>query len=278
MIKYVLLFLAIFIIYCTIEHQLFITSKKDIYLKELPKSFDGFRVLQISDLHHRNFGKNHCRITKRAEKLRPDIIVITGDLVSRDQRDFTKTEFFCRTLVSIAPVFFSVGNHELDLPSDVQREYFDTLKRAGVHLLIDETTTLNRNDESLTIAGAALETGVYHDGNHRYGNLNMYSREELEKAIGVRHTCTLLLAHNPLIFDAYADWKADLILSGHVHGGVVRLPFLGGTLSPERRFFPHYTKGLYRKCDSQMYVSAGLGKIRFLNPPEVNLITLRQAK
>lgn len=278
MIKYVLLFLALFIIYCTIEHQLFLTSKKDIYLKELPKSFDRFRVLQISDLHHRNFGKNQSRITKRAEKLSPDIIVITGDLVSRDQRDFIKTEIFCRTLVSIAPVFFSIGNHELDLPSDVQREYLDTLKRAGVQLLIDEITTLNRNGESIAIAGAALETGVYHDGNHRYGSLNMYSKEKLEKAIGVRHMCTLLLAHNPLIFDAYVDWRADLILSGHVHGGVVRLPFIGGILSPERRFFPRYTKGLYCKRDSQIYISAGLGKIRFLNPPEVNLITLRREK
>lgn len=278
MIKYALLFLALLIIYCIIEHQIFLTSKKDVYLKELPKSFDEFRILQISDLHHRNFGKNQIRITKRAEKLSPDIIVITGDLVSRDQRDFTKTEIFCRTLVSIAPVFFSIGNHELDLPPAVQREYLDILKRAGVQLLIDETTTLNRNGECLTIAGAALETSVYHDGNHRYGNLNMYSKEELEKAIGVRRVCTLLLAHNPLIFDTYVDWRADLILSGHVHGGVVRLPFIGGILSPERRFFPRYTKGLYRKRDSQMYISAGLGKIRFLNPPEVNLITLRREK
>ncbi len=278
MIKYALLFLSAFILYCVIEHQILLTRKKDIYLKELPKSFDGLRVLQLSDLHHRNFGKNQCRITKRVKKLRPDIIVITGDLVSRDRRDFDETESFCRTLAGIAPVYFSIGNHELDLPEKVREAYFTTLKNSGVHLLIDDTAVLVRGSDTFAITGAALKISVYHDGSHGYKSLSHYSKEELDNALGVRQTCTLLLAHNPLIFDVYTDWRADLVLSGHVHGGVVRIPFLGGILSPERRFMPRYTKGLYRKGDSQMYVSAGLGKIRFLNPPEINLITLRCQK
>ena len=84
-----------------------------------------------------------------------------------------------------------------------------------------------------------------------------------------------MLAHNPLLLDSYADWGADLVLCGHMHGGLIRLPFVGGMLSPERRFFPRYDKGLYQKKNTKMYVSGGIGKLRLGNPPEINLLVLR---
>lgn len=275
MIFVMLLLLAIFVIYLIIEHMVIVIRRQEVQLSELPEEFDGMKILQISDLHHRKFGENQRKIVDKATALMPDIIVITGDLVSRDERNFSAAGAFCSELSRLAPVYFSAGNHELDLPEDVRSKYYEVLRNAGVRLLLNETDTIIRGASAVTIAGAALDISVYHNGKFSYKRLNPYSADELAKYIGVRERCTVLLMHNPLIFDSVASWNPDLVLSGHVHGGVVRMPFIGGLLSPERRFFPKYTKGLYCKGRSLLYVSAGLGKLRFLNPPEINLITLR---
>lgn len=273
-----LCFFAFLIIFCLIERQFIIIRRDDITLEKLPHSFDGLKILQISDLHHRSFGKDQARIIKRAKALSPDIIVITGDLISRDMRDFSSAARFCGSLSRTAPVLFSIGNHELDLPEKVRDTYLSALKNVGVHLLLNSSYTLSRGDASIDFTGLSLDMSVYHGDDFSYKNLDPYSLRKIEASIGVRKRCTVLLAHNPLIFDAYAAWNADLILSGHVHGGVVRLPFIGGILSPERRFFPSYTRGLYCKDSSKLYVSAGLGKLRLFNPPEICLITLRSPK
>ena len=105
--------------------------------------------------------------------------------------------------------------------------------------------------------------------------------EQVTEALGApKEGCyNVLLAHNPVYFDTYAAWGADLTLSGHLHGGIVRLPGIGGLLSPERRFFPAYSKGLYALDDDcQMYVSGGIGKLRLLNPPEINFLTLSRCE
>lgn len=266
--------IAILFICCLIERQIIVTRKQKIFLKNLPHAFNGLKIIQISDLHHREFGENQLRIIKRVQKLNPDIIAVTGDLISRDMRDFSSVQAFCRSLSEIAPVLFSMGNHELDLPFDIQTDYINTLKNAGVHVLINSSYMLRYDNAVLCFTGASLDISIYRNENFKYDSLNPYSLHELEMTIGVRSECTVLLAHNPLIFNAYADWNADLILSGHVHGGVIRLPFIGGLLSPERKFFPKFTRGLYRSGSSQLYVSAGLGKLRLFNPPEINLIML----
>lgn len=280
MIFIIALLCVVFIIslYAFIEHQLIVTRRDDIFLENLPHNFDGLKILQISDLHHRKFGKDQCRIVRRAKALNPDIIVITGDLISRDMRDFSSAASFCSQIASIAPVLFSMGNHELDLPLKVQDTYISALKNAGVHVLLNSSYHLEKDIQVIDFAGLSLDVSVYHSPDFSYTNLDPYSSEKIENSIGVRQRCTVLLAHNPLIFDAYADWNADLILSGHVHGGVIRLPFIGGILSPERRLFPSYTRGFYYNKKSILYVSAGLGKLRFLNPPEINLLTLRSAE
>lgn len=270
-----ILLFSLFLADILIERMLILTKYRDIQLSALPEEFNGLRIMQISDLHHRCFGTDNLRISKRAEYLNPDIIVITGDLVSRDQRDFTAIGRFCKNLCRTAPVFFIPGNHELDIPQKVLETYLETLRGAGVSVLWNTSITLHRNEASLTFTGTTLDISVYHDGNHGYGCLNPFSVQELTQLIGVRTGCTVLLAHNPLIASVYADWNADLVLSGHVHGGIVHLPFVGGVLSPERRFFPRYAKGYYSIYNTVLYVSAGLGKLRLWNPPEINLLTLR---
>lgn len=268
-------FLLILIIWFFIERCILLTREKQIFLKALPKEFDGLRILQISDLHHRTFGRDNIRITRRVKEICPDIIVITGDLISRDMRDFTVAGRFCSALTDIAPVYFVPGNHELDLPSKVRETYYETLRGSGVIILDNKTSYINRAGNIISLVGTTLDISIYHDCNHKYRNLNPCSKAELMKYVGVHDGCTVLLAHNPLIAHAYAEWGADLVLCGHVHGGVIFLPFIGGVLSPERQFFPRYSKGLYSVSNTCMYVSGGLGKIRLFNPSEINLITLR---
>ena len=173
----------------------------------------------------------------------------------------------------------TVGNHELDLPPAVWEQLRQTIAQSGCRLLQNQTISLEMpGSVPLYLAGADLAYGVYRDENRKFRNLQPYTAADLENDLGRRRGCTVLLAHNPLLLDSYAGWGADLVLCGHVHGGLVRLPFLGGVLSPERKFFPQYDKGLDEKDGTKMYVSGGIGKPRLCNPPEINLIHLKSVQ
>ncbi len=263
-----LLLLFLVFLWICVESQLLLTRKTVIQLSSLPKEAKGTKILQISDIHHKQMGKNNARLIKRAQRLKPDWIVITGDLISRDMRDFTGTGIFLRNLREICPVYLCMGNHELDLPSEAKQQFERVIQQSGCNLLKDTSVQIG----GIRLVGASLDYGIYRDENRRFRNLKRYTADDLREAIGVPKGCTILLAHNPLLFESYVQWGADLVLCGHVHGGAVRLPFIGGLLSPERKFFPKYDKGLYQQGKTQMYVSGGIAKLRLFNPPEVNLL------
>lgn len=271
------LLLLVLIWFC-IEQHLLIVRKEKICLEHLPPEWDELTILQISDLHHRKMGRENCRIVRKAQELRPDWIVITGDLVSRDVRDFTETAHFLKRLQAICPVYLCPGNHELDMSPEIQNQLAETIQNAGCTLLSDKTAVLYRGSVPLYLAGAALSYGIYRDENRGFRHLTPYTAVDLTHALGHRRGCTILLAHNPFLMDTYAEWGADLVLCGHVHGGLVRLPLVGGLLSPERKFFPPYDKGSYRRDQTQMYVSGGIGKPRLCNPPELNLLHLKSVQ
>lgn len=269
------LLLLVLIWFC-VEQNLLLVRKKQITLECLPREWNGVTLLQISDIHHRKLGRENCRIVQKARELQPDYIVITGDLISRDMQDFSETASFLGQLRSVCPVYLCPGNHELDLSQEKWMELQKVIGASGCRLLLNETVSLSRNPGGapLYLAGATLASNIYRDENRGFRHLAEYTAADLEQALGQPQGCTILLAHNPFLLDSYAGWDADLALCGHVHGGLVRLPLVGGVLSPERRFFPKYDKGLYQKGKTQMYVSGGLGKPRFCNPPEINLIYL----
>lgn len=274
-----ILFLLGLVWFC-VEQNLLLVRKKQIFLKRLPPEWNGVKLLQISDIHHRELGRENCRIVQKARELQPDSIVITGDLISRDMQDFSGTASFLRNLRSICPVYLCPGNHELDLSRGVWMELQKNIGASGCKLLLDETVVLppKSGGAPLYLAGAALAYNIYRDENRGFRHLAEYTAADLEQALGTPQGCTILLAHNPFLMDSYAGWGADLVLCGHVHGGLIRLPYAGGVLSPERRFFPKYDKGLYQKGETQMYVSGGIGKPRLFNPPEINLLYLNSVQ
>ena len=232
-------------------------------LKGLP------RTVVISDLHKRRFGKHNERLIRTVSAQKPALILITGDLISRTVTDLTETELLLRALQKIAPVLAATGNHESDLPPSIYAELRKTAARCGVTLLENQTVRIG----DLHFAGLHLTPEYYRGG----GLLGFSGKRDctpqtLTALLGKCRPQTVLLAHNPLWFPAYAEWGAALTLSGHVHGGVIRLPFFGGLLSPERTFFPPYDKGMFRIGTHRMIVSGGLGKLRLGNPPEILVI------
>lgn len=230
------------------------------------------RLVQISDLHKRRFGRDQARLIRKVAALDPDYIVITGDLVSRDETDFTQTGRLLKALGEIAPVLTVFGNHETDLPPSLLQEFRQAVRESGAVSINNRMIQIG----GLTFAGLALPPEYYRGG----GFFGFYGKKEctaetLRERLGSCPENTVLLAHNPLWFPAYAEWGAALTLSGHVHGGMVRLPVIGGLFSPRRTFFPHYDKGAFRQDSAEMIVSGGLGKLRLFNPPELCLITAK---
>lgn len=228
------------------------------------------RTVQISDLHKRRFGRGQKRLLRTVASLEPELIVITGDLVSRTELDFHNTADFLKKLCEIATVIVAEGNHEADLSLGSYAGFRDAVRRSGARLLDNEIVRWG----DIHIAGLRLPPTYFRGG----GFLGMRGKYDcttgtLRERLGSCPPDTLLLAHNPRWFPSYAKWGARLTLSGHVHGGVIRLPVIGGVLSPERSFFPPYAKGLYCIGDAEMIVSGGLGKPRLFNPPEICLIT-----
>ena len=244
--------------------------------ERLPEGFEGLKVLHLSDLHSKTFGEMNGNLISSCEACKPDMIFFTGDLISRNEnRSFFDAKLYLfEKLCAISDVYFVLGNHEQDNPENC-RYICDKLKKLGVKILKNKSDYIYRNGDRIKITGLRPSMKCYRTKNG-YCDLKPITEEYVEKLVGKcdRNEFNILLSHTPFGFEEYAKWGADLVFSGHCHGGMIRLPLLGGLLSPERRFFPKYTKGTYFCDNSKMIVSAGLGKFRINNPAEIVVCTL----
>lgn len=238
------------------------------------KAKDNLKIIQLSDLHKKTFGKGNIRLVNIVKKENPDILVFTGDLVSRNQTDFTNIENLIQEVCKITKVYYILGNHELDMNKSTCKALCNHLQSYGAILLDNQGIRVSKNTK---LWGLTIPLKCYHNGNHGYKNLYHYLTSDLQNTLQVPNSqdFNILLAHNPFFFESYSSWGADLTLCGHVHGGIVRLPLLNGILSPERKLFPKYSGGLYSIGNNNMIVSRGLGKLRLFNAPEISIIELR---
>ena len=258
----ILLIIAVFAVMFVIGNNILTVSYEKFRLDGITKNI---KVLQLSDLHKKQFGKGNKRLIKKIKELSPDIIIMSGDMVSRDSGDFDGYESLLDGIKDYR-IFACFGNHETDMPAEMLERYLKISDRYGVKMLVNEFARLKNG---LNIAGLAVEREYYRNSDGSYRNLKEYTIADMKKALGEHSFPVVLLAHNPLFFGVYADWGAEIIFSGHVHGGVVRFPFVKGLLSPERKLFPKYSEGTYLEKNSVMCVSRGLGKLRLFNPPEI---------
>lgn len=259
-----------------VQNRMLSVQKLEVTVRGLPAGFEGKRILHLSDLHKKRYGDGFNNLINSCAFLEPDYIFFTGDLFSRDETDMEPKLVLMKRLMRLAPVYYVVGNHETDCP-DRSRVLNEALLKLGVHVLTNTSEHITVGDEHINVVGTALPREHYRNPRGGFSGRMPVTKELLDRLVGrpEEGTVNLLLSHDPLPFEAYSEWGADLTFAGHVHGGVIRLPIIGGLLSPERSFFPKYSKGLYRIGDSQMAVSAGLGKFRLNNPSHILLVTLR---
>lgn len=258
LILYIVL-LVFAVIFCIVNNKWLTVTEHGYMTDKLP---DGcaFTVVQISDLHNANFGIKNRRLVAKIEALSPDLIVITGDIVDSNRTRIKTATNFCEKAADICPVYYVTGNHEHWLDGDKKAELFDGIRKSGAVILDDEAVGITINGGSFTLCGLDDES-LYND------TLVSMSEEFDGKQLNI------LLAHEPQYFDDYCASPADLVLTGHAHGGQVRLPFVGGLVAPDQGFFPEYTEGERSDNGTTMIISRGLGNsvipLRVFDLPEI---------
>lgn len=265
------------IVFLLYENTRISVSRYRVTCRSLPKEFRGFRIVHLSDLHTKRFGKNYSRLIDRIAPLHPDIIFFTGDLISRKEKKYAHKVLLMKRLMEIAPVYYSLGNHEVD-NRELTEKLAEKLIEEGVHVLVNSKEILTRESAQIEIYGLALESYFFKNPTGDFKQLPPVTKAEITELCGKKtdNMFSVLLAHSPLPFSEYEKWGADIVFSGHMHGGIIRIPFTKrGLLSPERKFFPDFTEGVFRKFGANMVVSRGLGKLRIFNPSEIVLVSLK---
>lgn len=244
-----------------------------VALSALPPEFDGLRVAEIADLHGRQFGREHTDLLAAVRAQSPDLICIDGDLFD-EKTELSILEPLLTGLTAIAPTFYVTGNHEWQLKSAL-RPMLEKLRAWGVTVLQNEYTVLQRGTARLVIAGVDDPCGPYDQKTPEA------LVQEIRAAEG-EDACILMLAHRNDTLPMWAELGVTLVLTGHCHGGVVRLPLIGGVFGTRRELFPDYDAGLYRQAQTALYVSRGMGysgvRFRLFNRPHLPILVLRSGK
>lgn len=268
--------LIVFVLYIAIElirSNTYIQVEEFTFKNELvPDEFDGCKIVHISDFH--NQGENFTdRLVKKTEEQNPDYIFITGDICDSMRTDIDDANYFIKKISAVAPCYLIWGNHDYNVTDDERQQMWDCAEKNGVTVLESNYTTIEKNGESVLLVG----TSSY---------MNSQFTVDMLEDFPQKQGLTLWLHHYPEDFSdiletsqAYNN-KADLVFSGHAHGGLIGLPFDNGVYSPGQGILPEYTSGDYYENESMLLVSRGVGNSsytkRFLNPFHLVVCTLEK--
>ena len=251
------------------------TTHTEAELPGLPSDFDGYTIVHLSDLHGHEYGEGNSDLLALVREQGPDLIVITGDLIDREEQ-LQMIPALAKGLAAIAPAYYVTGNHEWSLGTAKVKELKNLLAQCGVTSLSNQYEILERNGAQIVLAGV--------DDPNGYADQKTPEALHAQIESAAPGLFTLLLAHRNDRFDRYAAAGYDFVMSGHAHGGIVRLPFVGGLMGADRLLFPEWTSGVYTLGDSTLFVSRGLGNntapfrgFRLFNRPELAVVTLRAA-
>lgn len=257
----------------SLENQALQFNTYTLSSQELPTSFDGFRIVQVSDLHNAEIGEGNEKLLTTLQDAQPNIIVLTGDLIDSRKTKVDVALEFAEQAMQIAPCYYVTGNHEARVQEYTALK--EGLTSLGVVVLEDTSTKIELNGESITLIGVndpSFQT------DYLLGDAETVMRGTLSRLTDETDGFTLLLSHRPELFDIYVEFGIDLVFSGHAHGGQFRLPFIGGVFAPNQGFFPKYDGGMFVQGNTSMLVSRGVGNsiipFRINNKPEVILIEL----
>lgn len=245
-------------------------SRYEVKSQKLPESFDGFKIVQLSDLHGAEFGEDGMGLVEKVKELEPDIIALTGDFVT-DEGDLAAVEKLAGRLTELCPVYFVSGNHEFG--SGLAVKVRNILERAGVKYLSNEYLTISRGEDGILLGGVE-DPLAYAD---------MLSPDELAQKMNdaAPDAFKILLGHRNYWMTEYPELPVDLIFCGHAHGGLIRIPGVGGLIGTDRRLFPDFDAGEYNNGRYTLIVSRGLGNSvpipRVFNRPEIVCVELSSA-
>ena len=245
-------------------------SRYEVASQKLPESFDGFKIVQLSDLHGAEFGEDGMELVDKVGSLEPDMIALTGDFVT-DEGDLAAVEKLAARLVKLCPVYFVSGNHEFG--SGLAVKVRNILERAGVKYLSNEYLTISRVEDGILLGGVE-DPLAYAD---------MLSPDELAQKMNdaAPDAFKILLGHRNYWMTEYPELPVDLIFCGHAHGGLIRIPGVGGLIGTDRRLFPDFDAGEYNNGRYTLIVSRGLGNSvpipRVFNRPEIVCVELSSA-
>ena len=243
--------------------------EKTFYQVKSSKLTDNIRIVCISDMHLREFGENNERLVNEIDKLSPDIITLVGDMNTESVPEYDCVITLCKKLNKIAPVYYSLGNHELDAMLFYKSNIYKDVKKAGIKILNNEV-------EQATIGGTTIDVIGLTQDPQEYAE---YGQKFFEKALEEDDNFKLVLNHYPENFmGVLEEYDIDLALAGHAHGGQVRLPWIGGLYSADQGFLPKLCDGYHEIENSKLIITRGLGwsgKIpRINNKPEIAVIDL----
>jgi len=278
---YILITICIMIVLFVIGVIIYDTNRFVVreYKLSSGKIKESHKFVILSDLHCKEYGEKNEKLLQKIREINPDHILIAGDMITAvPEKDLNPGMDFVEVLSKEYPISYSFGNHEYRLGlypetyGDMWDVFWNRMKETSVTFLRNEKADLHDN---IAVYGLEIDREYY----KRFKKLELEDKY-VEKLLGKPDTekFTILLAHNPDYFENYAEWGADLVCAGHVHGGIANLPILGGVISPIFRLFPKYDGGEFKKDGSTMILSRGLGThtihIRFLNPAELIVLDI----
>lgn len=245
-------------------------SHYEIKSDKLNQKYNNYKIMLLTDLHNRDITE---KLVKIVNEENPNIIVMSGDMINEKVDGFDNFFNLCEELKD-KTVYYVFGNHEENMSDEKQNEFIEKIKeKTNVILLNNDKVEL---DDSFTIYGFSHQVKYYLASTKEKIDLN-YIEERVGK-IDI-NKFNLLISHNPLLYNLYSEYGFDMVLSGHLHGGIINIPFVGGLLSPDFTFFPKYYKGVNKIGNTNLVISRGLGygymiPIRVFNRGEVVIINL----
>lgn len=258
---------ALFLLYVIWQKQELKKFAVTHYHVESPKLRKVLTLVVVSDFHCHSYGENNERLVRAVREIKPDLILVPGDMiVSAKTEQYQVAVGFFRELTGIAPVYFTNGNHEsrVDVPEspywEAYRKYKTEVQALGVHFLNNAAEHVTCRGNSLELYGADIPLECY-----KKGKTVPLPKDFLEDTFGPVETeaFSILLAHNPAYVKEYTAWGADVTVSGHTHGGLVRIPGIGSLISPQFKLFPKYDAGEFGRNGKKAFVSRGLGTHTF---------------
>ncbi len=279
----VLIIFFVLLIFIYINYKVIFLSKYKIYSEKIPESFNGYRVLHLSDWHCTYYGKNNRKLISLINSQDVDAIFMSGDFVVRQRKEYKPVFEFIKK-INCKNIYYILGNHELALGSDLLNYFIDGLRKIGVIVLLDEKIYIQKNNDKIALYGLGYNSNDYDTKNIKDENIIEKYKKRYEESLGIpnKEYFNILLTHDPLYFEVYARIGYDLIYAGHLHGGAIR--FFGFCLAKLKCgiIISRLGAGLKKRYNSNMIVSRGVGNstvpIRVFDPPEMSITTFYTKK